>query len=153
MIPNNILTRFIDHVGSTMSYNSVEAQKARDFNAEQALITRNFNAVEAEKNRQFQSAEALANRRFQERMSNTAWQRAIEDGHKAGINPYIALSSASTSQGSYASGFGASSTPVSGVNASYSGVSNAHAYASIINAVSKVFDSVRDTIKAVKRPY
>ncbi len=150
---NNFLTRFADHVGSVMSYNASEAQRARNFNAEQALISRNFNAAEAEKNRQFQSAEALANRRFQEHMSNTAWQRAIEDGRKAGINPYIALQSASTPQGSYASGFGASSTPASGMSASYSGVSNAQAYASIISAVSKVFDSVRDTIKAVKKPF
>ncbi len=147
---NNILGRFIDHVGANMSYNSYEAQRARDFNAEQALLSRNFNAAEAEKNRQFQSAEALANRRFQEHMSNTAWQRAIEDGRKAGINPYIALQSASTPTGSFASGYGATSTPVVGQAASYAGASNAQSYASIINSVSNLVKQISDSYKIIK---
>lgn len=41
--------------------------------------------------RAFNSQEALLNRQWEEYMSNTAYQRQVEDMRKAGINPYMAL--------------------------------------------------------------
>lgn len=69
-----------------------------------------FNQAEAEKNREFQAEQARLNRKWQEKMSNTAYQRAVADLQKAGINPILAYSSgASTPTGSTASGSSASS--------------------------------------------
>ena len=69
-----------------------------------------YNHIEQNAAMQYNSAEALANREFQERMSNTAYQRAVADMRKAGINPILAYAQggASTPGGSGATITGAS---------------------------------------------
>lgn len=69
-----------------------------------------YNHIEQNAAMQYNSAEALANRNFQERMSNTAYQRAVEDMRKAGLNPILAYAQggASTPGGSGATITGAS---------------------------------------------
>jgi hypothetical protein len=68
-----------------------------------------YNHIEQNAAMQYNSAEALANRNFQERMSNTAYQRAVEDMRKAGLNPILAYAQggASTPGGSGATITGA----------------------------------------------
>lgn len=69
-----------------------------------------YNHIEQNAAMAYNSAEALANRNFQEKMSNTAYQRAVEDMRKAGLNPILAYAQggASTPGGSGATITGAS---------------------------------------------
>lgn len=67
---NDWAQRVVDPTGAEMQYNTAER-----------IAAQTFNATEAQKNRD-----------WQQMMSNTAYQRAVSDMQKAGLNPYLAYS-------------------------------------------------------------
>lgn len=70
-----------------------------------------FNQASADKSMAFEAEQAQINRDWQKMMSDTSYQRAMQDLAKAGINPLLAISNltgASTPSGSMASGSSAS---------------------------------------------
>ena len=83
-------------------YNQKSMLQQMGYNTLQAIQQGIYNHIENTAAMNYNSAEALANRQFQERMSNTSYQRAVEDMKKAGLNPILAFANggASTPGGS-----------------------------------------------------
>lgn len=113
-------------------YNSQSMLKQMGYNTLQAIMQGVYNHIENSVAMSYNSTEALANRKWQEHMSNTAYQRAVEDMRKAGLNPILAFSNggASTPGGSAGTISGASmglaSSSALGVSRSGGFVPNAY---------------------------
>lgn len=80
------------------------------YNTLGAIMQGVYNHIENATAMNFNSTEAMKNREWQEHMSNTAYQRAVEDMKKAGLNPILAFQNggASTPGGSAGTISGAS---------------------------------------------
>lgn len=117
--------------GITMAYNSSEAQKAREFEAQQA-----------QENRDFSAAEAQVARDFSDEQRATAYQDTVADMKAAGLNPAAMYGSFNGASGAYSSA--AASAP---------GIASGNAASVGSNALSGLQDMMRTSfmLNALKR--
>lgn len=90
-----------------------------------------FNAAQAALDREFNAAEAQKNRDWQERMSNTAYRRAVADMRAAGLNPYLMYAGGGTGATT-----GGGSTASAGSGARTSGGSTARVLNGLVSAAA-----------------
>jgi hypothetical protein len=111
----------MQYLKNAYQYQTAEGQRQSQFNQRSMLEQMGYNTlgaiaqgiynhIENAAAMNFNSTEAMKNREWQEYMSNTAYQRAVEDMKKAGLNPILAFQNggASTPGGSAGTISGAS---------------------------------------------
>lgn len=118
-------------------------KEVSEFNRHMMLEQQEYNAKEAEKARQ-----------WQKEMSDTAYQRAVADMKKAGINPILAFSGGGMSAASTPSGAFGQSGMATGATDSYSenynyGMNSAHSYDNFYELMKGMGKGLKDLLSGL----
>lgn len=149
--------------GSSSSWGGVNsggtgnsAQTAMNFNREMMQAQMEYNAAEAEKARQHSALEAEKTRNWQKQQTDTAYQRAVEDLKKAGLNPILAASRGGAESG--AGAMGAISSANAGllggmtdynIQSSNWGTSSGYSYSNLAEGLKAIGDSVKEAFSGL----
>lgn len=104
MDPVGIVDQYTGRYGADLNYQG--QMETNSLNHEMFHEANDFSADQARIGREFSQKEAKTLRRWQMKMSNSAVQRRVEDMKKAGINPLLSVSGASSGASTPSGGMG-----------------------------------------------